>query len=157
MSTHGSTDFNNWPTTGPPNAVGTGGRREAYGYQSDPVGRPEIYLGGVFYANDRPADTVSMTSITYGSDLDDEWIDKSGYYLFNHSNAPNTNGVDVHNRDPNYDGGDTIGTKYHFRGLSEYFGVLRVVGWDSDVLPNNFYFATPTTEINNAWYWTDTR
>ena len=158
MSTHGSNDFNSWPSTGPtlPDGV-IGGKRRGYGWDVTP-GRPEIYLGGVFYANNRPADTVSMTSITYGSQLDDEWINKSGFYLFDHSNAPNTNGVNVYNRDPNYDDGNTIGTKYHFRGFSEASGGALTIGWDIDnPLTNDFYFATPTTENGGAWYWTDTR
>ena len=157
MSTHGSTDFNSWPTSGPPNAP-TGGRKRGYGWDAIP-GRPETWLGGVFYANDRPADTVSMYSITYGTTLDDEWINQSGYYVFSSSNVPDTRGAVAHLRNPGYDDGNTIGTKHHLRGIGEGFpGGDATTGWLSDALPTDFYFTnTGNSDGTGAWYWTDTR
>ena len=159
-STHGSTDFGSWPTSGPPNAP-TGGNKRGYGWDATP-GRPETWLGGVFYATDRPSDTISMTSIQYGNQLDDEWNSQSGYYVFSSSSVPDTRGAVAHFRDPDYDGGNnsgnTIGPKYHLRGTSEGFpGAPFTTGWLSAPLQTDFYFATPSYQIDGAWYWTDTR
>ena len=163
FDTTGSSDFHTYPTSPPSSSPNFSKNHEPYGYQSG--GGPEYYMGGVFLANDLPSGAVRLTDITNGSLIDGtDTYRYSQIYLFNTNTgggmANMTKKCHFYKRDPDYSykNKNTIGERYHFRGVGEAWDTRSITrGWKTGNISNNFFFADKFVKEGGVWYWYDPR